>query len=566
MKKVFYYCVVFKIILGTFSASALSAEYPIGQRKVLLTQFASAVQQGDWAPAMALALAQADTVCLPEGVYSLSSVRIPSGKCVYGMGEKTILMPLKQQLFLIEGSVGKAIPVAQDVSDFSQKLVLAEPLEPSVQHVLIHSQRNCMVLEDCGQTWALGQTENKFRTCFYGEFAGIDTVNEKTLRLKNALTFPFYKAHNREETLRKNFFTRSSTTVSAVFPVKAVTLKSFLILGTRQAEQPIRLKYAFDCQIEDVHYHTRELPETLCVMNLFLCYQSKVSRCSIRILGPALDSAVQSISRTYADYSRYNMFRVISSAHCGFEACFCNFSTHAFSISYGNASIPSMSCYVKDCRSENSIWAGVVVQQNAWKTECVGNTVVNAAQGVASGGKKTYIAYNTVITDLPFSTNHYYAHLSRGGTSGIALFEGFAQETLIEHNRVQGAYTGILITDGYEAKNIFQSGRIRIQNNQVSGCLQGFYLYKNPFNTGSDPIDIVLENNHFRSDYPQKCRVGEELRSSFGIRLAPRSNRVHIEKNVLDHFYYGIFTGEEAKNITEVENTCLNCVNPLKIK
>jgi len=207
------------------------------------------------------------------------------------------------------------------------------------------------------------------------------------------------------------------------------------------------------------------------------------------------------MEKSYANYSVYNLFKMISCWYCGFKNCSSNCATHGFSITYnfnsGISGIPSYKCFIDGCTSSGNIWSGITTQQGCYCTYLTNNKVTDSGQGVLTGGRNTLIKNNVVSTNLPFTTNYYYTHISFGGTAGIVLIEGYACGSVIESNTIKGFYTGILIRDGYEEKNIFEEGDISIANNSVSECVNGFKMKKNKFNTQPRNPSIKLKDNNF---------------------------------------------------------------------
>jgi hypothetical protein len=230
----------------------------------------------------------------------------------------------------------------------------------------------------------------------------------------------------------------------------------------------------------------------------------------------------------------------------GFDSCKSDFSTHGFTITSGSGSIPCLGCYVINCYAENALWAGVAVQQACCNSLLEGNTVRNSAQGVVSGGRNTIIRNNKVYCGLPKETDYYYAHVSRGGTSGVGLFEGYALGSIIENNKVVGARTGIIITDGYERNNIFVHGNIQIRGNEVSDCMNGFLLYKNKYNKTYNDLNIILENNSFFRNKPEEKSM-EDMGSTYGIKIYSGTKGFHIQGNALSQFKYGVFVSSPCQ-------------------
>ena len=117
------------------------------------------VKAGDWGMALTAALEAGDSVYIPAGTYRMSSVKIPSGKTVYGDGDGTKIFPLGSILFDISGSAGEEIKLAEDMPDFSDTVKLTKSSGAKEGDLIyLMSQRNCTILEDCTYDWVLGRS------------------------------------------------------------------------------------------------------------------------------------------------------------------------------------------------------------------------------------------------------------------------------------------------------------------------------------------------------------------------------------------------------------------------
>lgn len=200
--------------------------------------------------------------------------------------------------------------------------------------------------------------------------------------------------------------------------------------------------------------------------------------------------------------------------NCGFQDCSVNGATNAFHILKSNslASFCSTNCYVRNCKASNTIWAGVIATQGCYDNEVSNCTITESAQGISIFSRANRILNNHVSTTLPMSTNYTYTHIDYtsnekkvylGGTQGILLAEGYScgqphKRTIVSGNTITGYYTGISIRDGYEDKNIFESGFIDVYNNHVERCFNGFGIYRNGFNTSPANLDIHVFKNTFK--------------------------------------------------------------------
>ena len=507
---------------------------------VLLTDFRSAVQGNDWRPAFQAAFRAADRIVVPEGSYSFSTLFVPSGKTIEGAGSGTVFTPLGNILFRVEGSAGDEIPVASDIADFSNRIEVsrADGFAPG-DLVVLKSQRNCMFREDCGE-WTLGQTTKNGRTCFFGELLTLASVSGRTLTATTNTLFPYYRNNAAAETVKEGFTTRPCATVQRIESVRDAHLRNFTIRGTAACAEVIRLKWAEECSVENVAYKTDAVPDaTFMVLKITLSRDCKAVNCRSEFSSALITRLQSSVAKDYAHYSTYNNFRIISAQDCGFENCSDNFASHAFNITYSDGGIPSVRCRVRACRAVNSVWAGVVSQQCTPWSELSGNTVERSGQGVMAGCRGSKVTGNTVSTHLPFSTDYYYTRIARGGTAGVGIFEGYARDCQISGNTVEGFYTGIIVLDGYESLNIFDRAGLLAENNTVTGCAQGFHLYRNEYNTTRDALGITLRDNRFKG--PGNTVQADKQRETFGIRIDPYSAEAAVASNTVAGYAYGLY-------------------------
>lgn len=532
------------------SVLLLAAAETLCAQRVVLSDYAANKSGDDWAGAFAAAFAEGDFVYVPEGEYRCSEVRVPGGKTIAGAGNATRFQPLGKVLFCVEGVVEEERLLAEDMADFSRtmRLVSADGLLPGDDLLLI-GQRNSMMREDCGPEWTLGRTYKK--TCPFGEFLTVETVEGCIVTTTTATLFPFYYKDASRETIPEEYpIKRRHTTVQRLRMVKDSHLRNFTVVNTADCTGAISFRYAEQCSARNIRVEIPVVADNYCPFSINWSKYVSCLGCST-MFDEELAALLKPIAAEgFKAYSRYNLFCIFASFGCGFEQCESDFSTHAFNITAGRVGhIPCVGCYVRNCRASNAVWAGVIVQQACCNSLLEGNKVSGSAQGVVSGGRNTVIRNNEVYCDLPFETNYYYAHAKRGGTSGVGLFEGYAGGSVIENNVITGARTGILIIDGYEQNNIFIEGDIVIRGNRTHECLNGFFLYKNKYNRDLNRLNILLEENSFIRDSGTTARIGGHDSSSYGIRLFPRTCGVTLRGNAVSGCKYGMFVSSPAEEI-----------------
>lgn len=559
------------ILLAT--AWLVAAPPAVTAAPVLLTDYTQHKSGEDWAPALARAFQDSASVTVPAGRYPCSHFKLPSGGTLRGSGPGTVFIPLGSRLFDIAGEAGKEIPIAEDIVDFSDSVILtsAGGLRPG-DEIMIRGQRNSMLREGTAGThynpdWVLGRTRKS--SCFFGELTVVATVAGRQITTTSKRLFPDYLKDNRREPEPPGtgFVQRQATTVSPLRLAKNVVLRDLAIEGTAQCSMPVRLSYCKDCLVENITFSTAvESFEKDGDAELSLVYGIYAWNTVIRgfkaQLGPELLAVLDAKEKSFANFSNYNLFKLISSTASGFENCQANGGTHAFNITRsasvaGGGGIPSVDCFVRDCQASNCIWAGVKVQQGCFNTEVTGNTVTASGQGIITCGRNTLIARNRVSTQAPLLSDFYYTHLERGGTFGIGLIEGYACGSVVRDNVVAGFHSGIAVADGYEDKNCFEEGGFLIERNHVSGCLRGFTIYKNPHcaSLGNNHLALHLLDNTFLCAEPA---VRPDL-PAHGAHLPPMTAGVEICGNRFQGFRQGVAMAAEVDLIQLHDNQFEDC-------
>ena len=474
-----------------------------------ITNYSDFVENEDWSYALVEAMKHYSKIRFPKGSYKCSPVFIPSGYEIYGDGENTKFIPLGDYLFRIEGKLK---------NEYNDNDL-----------ILVKSNVSCLRLEESGNDWCLGRSYQTGRNAYFGEI--IEGYN-----ISNG-TFPFY----------------NNAVKSGIDFVEDVIIRDFSIISN--CKYGIRFKYAKNSICKNVSYIVNTHLNNENPFIATLCIDTTFKSCK------SIIKSEITIERVYNNYSSLNMFKLISCVRCSFEDCYCSGSTHGFSITYSNNEIPSIFCSVINCKSEKAIWSGIAIQQACYGNMLLNNTINKCSNGIKSGGRNTIISNNNINLQTPFSTDMYYCRINEGGTSGISLIEGYAIDNIISNNQIMGAYTGILIRDGYEDKNIFNYCGANITNNIIRNCVHGFYNWKNSTNiTERQELCIKFENNVIA--VPKKL----EGVNTFGVRLFARSNYVDIKRNIISGFYYGVFMSDLITNISIEDNQINSCDNGIKIR
>ena len=350
--------------------------------------------------------------------------------------------------------------------------------------------------------------------------------------------------------MKAGFEMRAGSTLQRIDAVRDTHLKNFTIRVSRACSEIMRIKWAENCTVEQVTFRVSAVPDdSFMVLKIYLARNCKAVGCRSEYSSALIADLQKRMTKNYDCYSTYNNFRIISSQECVLENCTDNFASHAFNITYSSGGIPSIRCKIRNCRAVNSVWAGVIAQQCTPWSELAGNTVERSGQGVLAGCRGSKIMNNTVSTHLPFSTDYYYTRIARGGTVGVAVFEGYARDCEIRGNRVENFYTGIAVLDGYEELNVFDRVDAVIADNTVRNCIHGFYHYRNSYNTARGAMHVTLSGNVLNGAGDSVSAGGKQW-ETYGIRLSDCCGEYAIRSNATDGFRYGAALGRMPDYMT----------------
>jgi hypothetical protein len=133
-------------------------------------------------------------------------------------------------------------------------------------------------------------------------------------------------------------------------------------------------------------------------------------------------------------------------------------------------------------------------------------------------------------------------------STGVESFAGdgepelslvYACGSVVKNNRVRGFHSGLAVADGYEDKNCFEEGDFLFQDNEVSHCVRGFTLYKNPHSAALGRRDLQLQilDNEFTCAPTGRA----QYETASGIHLPAMSAGVTIRGNGFKQFQSGVW-------------------------
>lgn len=470
------------------------------------------VSDNDWKPAIDQALADANKVFFPRGLYPTKTVNVPSYKEIEGDGEDTVFVPLEDDLFKVQGTVGTETPLTSDAVIPTAVLYVEDVNEimPN-DYILLKSQRECLTVEDAGPEWCLGNATPNAPGLYFGEFLQVHQVVEKRIETTAKPIYYNYLHHNTNETSPQ---ARPSSTVQKVNFARNVKFRNFRVSKT--TKRTFHFLYALNCVVEKVViyddvYVDHGSVDFIYMVNSLNCTGVDCWHEFTNIIHPG-------------HYYDINIYKIRSCQNSGFLGCYTKNGGQPFDITYETQSIPSTNCFVDNCTIDRANHTGITTHGGVFQTQLINNKLRECAQGINIRARNSIITNNSITVGK-----------EDGGAYGIAMYDAWAVDCVVSGNTINGYIYGIAIAD---SSNYF-FGRIGtiISNNTVKNFKYGFYLSRSRNNKSVIYTALQIIANTFQA-------IGEPGETIRGMHFDSYAHGVHIENNNLA--IYGDTTGSTA--------------------
>ena len=531
--------------------------------EVNLLDFASYKTGNDWSLAFSQAAKKGDIIYVPAGEYTLSSFAVPSGKTVRGDGERTVIRGTSREksIFSCIGSAGLELNIVGNIENHSNRAAVSNTSSFRVgDTVLVLSQRNVAILENCGIKWCLSRAYEGNRSSFFSEFKTVSAIDGNTLIFGDTFVFPGYRNNLSEDraTLPPpsdapgNWkpYVRPSTTVSRINTVKNVIIKDIKVIpgaGTPAVD----IQYASGITLENVRGITDckgVEPMNTRLVRILNSLDCVVTNCSFRYDGTLdFDYRTAAISPHYTAYTPIIMQ---TAQNIVIENCTLTEGTHGIYVGTLNKGGISTDIEIRNCIMSGFKWSGVYVSSGCYDTRILNNRITDCAQGIKHGSRKTLIRGNYIDLSVPVTLDFVYCRKAAGGPAGIMLIEGYCVDTVVADNTVMNGSSGIVIRDGGEKTNIYEYGNIEISGNLIEGCTYGVFFYKHEENTKACDLDITVKNNTFKET--------GYTNALYGLYVCERVQGITVRNNLFDGFENVLYLDIFTDGICLADNTVTN--------
>jgi hypothetical protein len=314
---------------------------------------------------------------------------------------------------------------------------------------------------------------------FFGTIGGLTSGDKYYIRDKTTNTFklcstPGGSAIDITGTggsggLAPDASTRAATTFRAVTWISNAHLQEFSVEVQRVVTQAIRANWAKECSLSNIDFLITGTNNGGFFRG-FACYRSWAERCR-----------AYHANRTYTTEEKTaNIdYRWASSQDCEFTSCSAFNGTQGFDLTYVSGYMPTINCGLVNCYTFNHVDTGMTAHPGTFLNYVIGGRFVKCREGLAIRGRKSVIVGNVCMgfhtwpTDFAdFLANHKLNY-------GVALYEGWAQESVIQNNQIRGFANGISILDAADSGECWEEINSLIQGNSIDECFVGIYRYSN---------------------------------------------------------------------------------------
>lgn len=491
----------------------------------------------DWTNAITRGFSYVDILYLKAGVYDVTNFSIPSGKTLIGEGRNTVLS-FKSGTSIgisINGSIGSEINVTQNITNFSNGAVIANATTLNVgDYFMIMSQRDSLTYDDAGEDWCLGYRTPSGGACYFGEFKQLQSKSGNAIYSTDSYIYPSYYANNSAETSSAK---RACSTVQKVSFASDILIKDIAIKydfnPTQNGFTAIRGSYAKDVVVDNVNVVFENYNGTYGIGGIYFSHSYK---CTIK------NSKVDITKRPeYTDHFYANVFKFASSQYCNIDNCEGVNCTQTYDLTYYTNSIPCTCCSITNCTSLQASQTGITSHQGTYQSTISNNKVFGSKQGIFNRSRNAIVNNNIV--------NCHYSEIS--SSYGIGIGECGACNSIIKGNSVNGAFTGIYVTDGSDTDSYWRYCGTKIIGNTITGFVTGVFINRSPVGGSSTGLYVHISDNILYTKQNTSVSVTR------GIYLGEISNTVKITGNIIS--IPNALSGSGVSN--SAIYICKNCTN-----
>lgn len=472
-------------------------------------------------------------VTLGAGRFLTGALSIPSKVTLKGAGiGTTILNPgnVSATTWIgFTGTFGAEINLGNDYVRGNTALTTAAAHGLAVNDVvLIKSQRNANSV-DAGSLWQLGGDN---QAVFFGEFLAVQSVESTTaFTSASPLIFPSYR---NDATAETDAAARPSSTISKLTPCRDAAISDLTLLNGTGISALIRGHGAVNCRASRVLFELGTLTG-----------YATVWRNSLNCASDDCVARHDAAADYTVNFFNYNDFVISGSQNSGFRRCGSILGSQAFDITFETSGIPHVNCFLDSCWTLWNKWTVATTHPGGYGAQISNCRFLQSARsGVAIRSRASIVTGNLVSAALAAVADTY----------GISLREGWARDTIVANNFIDGCEKGITLHDsGSDAtgNRNFEKFEVLINDNVIRNVAYGIWRERSPSNTATTNTGLVLRGNHIQPsvagidiDGAHGILVeGNLVRgpvSGRGIRLQ-NANDCVVSENTFDDLGAGIF-------------------------
>jgi hypothetical protein len=417
------------------------------------------------------------------------------------------------------GSLGTSVNIASTMGQAATSCTTASATGAAVDDdFILMSQRNALS-SDAGD-FQLGLPTGSIHASYFAEVLTVSQIVSSTaFNFVPPLQFPDYRP---DATMETDPYARSSATVQKATWIKSVHISGLTFIAGPNSNNAIDFQYAKECSVHDCKFVMGAYTGT--AVHFTYSYRCKAYRCIG--LHTATAGAVNS---NFA----FTTYKVVSSWHCGFIECDDINGSQCFDTTYNGDTNPSMYSYVINCRTINARYNSGTNHSGNYAEHFIGNQFIGCQNGLSIRSRASVVKGNIL-------TGTYTGY-------GIAVSDGWAQDSIVEGNYIENFNEAIDYNDYASGGNGKINSRVSIINNVARKCYYGVYMKHQGWVT-AEYNNTVIRGNKFYALDSYMVRVNGYLN---GLTIS--DNEVYGPSTTAGSTSYGVYFDDNSVDHT-VEN------------
>jgi hypothetical protein len=367
----------------------------------------------------------------------------------------------------VEGTIGAEVPisVAMGRADYECATTTAHGAVVENDYLIV-SQRNA--LHSDSADLQLGDPVAGAHATYFAEPVTVKKIVSSTqFEFTPPLRWSGYQPAGHGDTVADPGFARPSATVQKVNWTRFVKVKGIRFIAGGGTNR-LAFDWAKYCRVEQCHFEMADKQGV--PVYFFRSHICEANQCTTRHSGNIADVETE-FPENHAYYTPY---KVVSGWNCGFQGCVDINGTQGFDITYSDYDYPSVGAYINNCRSVGNGTQGATAHSGCYGVSFTNNQFVNCRSGIQARSRMSVVTDNVLIgwgriDDVVNGVPIGYAY-------GIAVSDGWSQESVISGNTIDNFPYGIRYANGTSQGPGRVDGRVLISDNQIKYCSTGIWL------------------------------------------------------------------------------------------